>query len=118
MLPVMCVTLFYVPQLWSVFGQHLKRLYDDTPYPIIFSPTSSATTYDLMWPDFSFMPPNGEHELRTPRWDIERQNVLKAGREIRWEDKLDFAAFTGSSGPIDSIGVTRERRRHMVDRLS
>eukprot|EP00976_Prorocentrum_cordatum_P011504 231339-Prorocentrum_minimum.AAC.1 len=39
----------------------------------------------------------GNHELRTPRWDVERQNVLTAGSTIRWEDKVDLAAFTGAN---------------------
>jgi hypothetical protein len=50
-----------------------------------------------MWPDFSFMPPLGNHELVTPRWDVARQAVLQSGRAIPWSRKLDFAAWTGNT---------------------
>lgn len=64
---------------------------------VIFSPTTSSHTLDLMWPDFSFMPPLGNHELVTPRWDVARKAVLEAGGAIPWSRKLDFAAWTGNT---------------------
>ena len=81
--------------LWRV--QHLNYLYKEGPYPVIFSPTTSSHTLDLMWPDFSFMPPLGNHELVTPRWDVARKAVLESGRSLPWSRKLDFAAWTGNT---------------------
>lgn len=77
--------------------EHLTYLYGNGPYPVIFSPTSSSHTLDLMWPDFSFMPPLGNHELKTPRWDVARKAVMDAAQHLPWQNKLDFAAWTGNT---------------------
>eukprot|EP00854_Cymbomonas_tetramitiformis_P000842 gene842-1326_t len=76
--------------------EHFTYMYNSTMPGPMFSPTSSSSTLDLAWPDFSFMPPLGNHELVTPRWDVARPSVLRAGAQHPWEAKLDFAAWTGN----------------------
>mmetsp|Transcript_41500 Transcript_41500/g.50296 ORF Transcript_41500/g.50296 Transcript_41500/m.50296 type:complete len:545 (+) Transcript_41500:180-1814(+) len=76
---------------------HWQRKYGNVMMPPIFSPTGSGSSVDLPWPDFSFMPPSGKHDLVTPRWDQARRNVLEAGSRIPWEQKLSLAAWTGNT---------------------
>jgi len=95
---------------------HLRRLYGDVaPFALIFSPTSGPATLDLKWPDFSFMPPSGPHELKTPRWDIARASVLRAGSLIAWENKLDFAAWTGNTQAMPRQRLAKVARDHPED---
>ena len=88
----------FVSSLALSLRQMLQRHYGDVaPFAIIFSPTTARNTLDLMWPDFSFMPPKGDHELKTPRWDVARKSVYAAGQKIPFEEKLDLAAWTGNT---------------------
>ncbi|KAK3280294.1 hypothetical protein CYMTET_11857 [Cymbomonas tetramitiformis] len=63
----------------------------------IFSSVRAANTYDLPFPDFSFMFPKADHHLQTPRWEEVHGNVLAASKEIPWEQKVDRAVWSGNA---------------------
>jgi protein glucosyltransferase len=107
---------FKVPDLDAVFSgtdypimdiprdaAHMERMYGPgQPVPPVFSPTANTASLDLPWPDFSFFPPEGRcgkeciHPLKTPRWQRAHPELLKLGRKLSFDEKIDRAVFTGN----------------------
>ncbi len=88
---------------------HMERMYGSGQHiPPMFSPTATSVHLDIPWPDFAFFPPRGRdgipHPLKTPRWVEAQPALLAQAREIRWEDKLPLAVFTGNM-----MGALRQR---------